>query len=144
MEQIITFFKILFFSNAILLTPEPIDINGSYILLPTKELNVITEGARLEIEISKFLKEKDVNRNYFRTGISDIIPPKSIMAEMYYKDKKIITLELSKGIGFSKEKIFINLSNSKEINSNMKFDKIIIKTKLKLESIQISWINYST
>jgi len=106
-ESILTFIKILFLSEALLLTVEPISISSSYTLSLEKELNVITEGANLQIEVSKFLKEKDKNRNYFRTGISDMIPPKSIMADMYYKNKKIIRLELSPGIGFRKEEIFI-------------------------------------
>jgi len=143
-ESIITFIKILFLSEALLLTAEPISISDSYTLVLKKELNVITEGASLQIEISKFLKEKEIERNYFTTGISDIIPPKSITADMYYKNKKIITLTLSKGIGFSKEKIFIYLTNSKEINSDMKFDKIIIRTKLELKHISLTWLNAST
>jgi len=144
LESIITFIKILFLSKALLLTAEPISISGSYTLALKEELNVITEGAGLQIEISKFLKEKNRNRNYFRTGISDIIPPKSITADMYYQNKKIITLELSPSIGFRKEKIFIYLKNSKEINSNMKFDKIVIKTQLKLKDISLTWMNFST
>jgi len=144
LESMITFIKILFLSKVLLLTVEPISISSSYVLPLKEELNVITKGAGLQIEISKLLKEKDSSRNYFRTGISDIILSKSITADMYYKNKKIITLELSSAIGFSKEKIFIYLKNLKEINLHMKFDKMVIKTQLNLKDISLTWANAST
>ena len=143
LESIITFIKIMFLSEVLLLTSEPISINGSHTLLLKKELNVITKGANLELEISKFLKEKDKNRNYFHTGISDIIPPKSITADMYYNNEKIITLELTKSIGFGKEKTYIYLKNIAEIKSTMKFNKIIVKSEVNLNKIQIRWSNAS-
>jgi hypothetical protein len=141
MDNIITFFKLLFFSKVVLLTPHPVNIDSKYSLVLNEPINAITHGAVLEIDVSNMFQSRNITLINVSEIVMKNIPPNSVKAYLHTdKIDKTISLFFNRGISWSgNNEIRIILSNPEKMKTDVDFQKIKIETKVPLEQVKIYW-----
>lgn len=141
-------FLILLFSKTLLLTPEPINITGSYELSPNEPLSAITEGANLAIDVSSIIKpHKNEDIDVFHNRLFTKFPENSIKAILTNKNNKkdevILTFKRAHSTGQNNNKIEIYLYADQGMPKNHEYDTLKIVSEVELKNVLISWANFS-
>ncbi len=144
MENFIIFLKVLFLGKTILLTPVPIDINNQWLELKLNEpLEAITSGASLEVRFSRqyqlFIGLKDFNDIYEIANES--LPEGGIEAELIDENGNKIILS-GRVLSFSKDYVSYGLIGNAPLPTSIKFNRIKLKSNIKIEGVEIFWKNY--
>lgn len=139
------FFLVLFLSNIVLLTPEPIDLFGETVLNLTGPLKAITSGAGIEIDVSSIVHEEklwDEDILGLRENLNKRFPVGTVRAILHTKNGRVI--ELNDGhYAHSKHKVWLLLSASQGVPTGIEFDKVVIITnKVTLKGVKVLWRNY--
>lgn len=136
-------FLILFFSQTVLLTPEPVDLDGIMKLTPEKPLEAITHGASLQIDVSSMIawREKE-NILSFRSRLTALFPPGSIEAELIGKDNESILLHYEGEHQFNRNSVMLSLYADDRVPTNLEFKQVILKSYIELKGVQVYWKNY--
>ncbi|NTW33511.1 MAG: hypothetical protein HGB12_12970 [Bacteroidetes bacterium] len=144
-------FLILFFSKVLLLTPEPVTISSEWFEInPQKTFSAITGGANIRIRIpvndyriKKIIKEKETFEQ-----LENIFPKESIEAYLYGENNYIAHLSI---VGFAvsdfnfkdEGSLHILLRPAFPIPTNVKFNRLKIKSNPEIENVKIYWENCS-
>lgn len=135
MDNIITFFKLLFFLETALLTPAPIDIGNEWVSISTAEpLQAITGGAAIYIDVTKYVKPLDFE------GVSKQYPDGTIEGKLVQKDGNIIPL-LHSGSSHSNNEVRLIVSGTQSIPTSVDFIEVKLRSKLPLQSVKVYWKN---
>lgn len=147
LAQLLIFLKLVFFSETVVITNNPISIIDNYKIVLEKPLSAITSGAHIKIEIPNTFKiepKKDLSLKYLKKlelRTKQTINSENVKISLYTKENKKINLFLEKGyLQMHKNSVGIIFSNSKEILKK-DFYKIEIDTNILLERAQVFWIN---
>lgn len=136
------FFLILFFSKVVALTPQPVDILGTLEIRPVEPLKAITSGASIEIEVSHLLGDVEgiVEREH---KIKELFPAWTIKAELHSSRHKPIALHYEGNFAWSNESTWLILSGVPGLPTGVEFDKVVVKSQIRLAGVRVSWKNYS-
>jgi len=136
--SILIFFKILFFADTVLLTPNPIDIINEYEIKLEKPISAITSGAYIMIDVSNMTSKLE---NIY-PDIYNVLPPNSIMVYLYTTQGDRVALHYIKGFSGSGTNNWIHLYAKKDmIRTNVYYNKVLINSKIPLNNIEVSWRN---
>ncbi|AZZ95961.1 hypothetical protein [Pseudoalteromonas sp. R3] len=138
----IEFLKILFLSKFVLLTPEPITINGQYEFNLTESIDALNYNARINIDVTammgKFLEV-------------DVVEKLDILSEKFPKGSVVVHLIESsagdkvtlKNLGYSTSENSMDLSLKYPKNAELgkSYDTIIIESNVLLKEVVIGWAN---
>jgi hypothetical protein len=135
MSDIITFFKLIFFLETLLLTPTPIDINDEWISIkPNEPIAAITGGASIRIDVSKYIKSMDFNEEI------ELFPNGSVEGRLIQKDGQEIMLT-NDGKSHSKDSVMLIVSGINSIPTDVEFIEVKLKSKLLISSTMVYWKN---
>ncbi len=138
-----TFFILLFFSKVILLTPDPIILDGVVTFVPEKPLTAITTGASIQIDISSIIiKDKIEGIEEFRQRVKNKFPPHAIEAKLIQKNGDELLLSHTGGCLFNHESTRLSLYPESGVPTDMEFVKVVVKSKIKMEGVTIHWKNH--
>ena len=112
MKEFIVFFKILFFSKVVLLTPVPVSISKDipFTLILEKPISAINRGASIEIDITSMIGS-GLNIAEVRHKVRQQFPDGSIVATLSGLNGGDIVL-YNVGESISKDKVNLLLSGS--------------------------------
>jgi len=132
------FFTMLFFGSSLLLTPVPIDIGKEWVnLTPKKQIKAINCGAKLFLDITKSVGNIDA------VGLLDkMLPAGTIEAELIPETGPSYVLRNSSAYGFSDNKVLAILM-ADSVPLNIKFNKVRLRSSIRLKSVTVTWMNYS-
>ena len=138
------FFLILFFSKSILLTPEPVTFSDEITLTPGEELNAITAGASVQIDLSAHAPEANLESSGLLASkalLEKLIPKDGVSA--YLLDKKGTKTSLTdSSYSISKSGAWLILSSNLGVPTNGQFKKVVIRSNTALQNVKIYWRNY--
>lgn len=145
MQYIYIFVLSLFLGKSILLTPIPIDINGSFDIDIKNSLNVVSTRPYISIDITSMLLPQikpGVDLLSFEKIFKAKFPENSIEASLFEKNGEITKLT---NISFAQgnENNWLILSKNGDIATNKKFVKVVVTSKVPLKDVLIKWTNYS-
>jgi hypothetical protein len=135
--------KILLFSKIVLLTPTPINITESVFLHYESTISAINTGGHIEIDVTKMMEAySELGITKRMDALSRIFPQGTIRATLINeKDGIKITLnKLSHSVG--KESSSIILMAPTGVPTGVAFSMVEVKTKIPLEDVSASWVNY--
>jgi hypothetical protein len=145
MENIYIFILTLFLGKSVLLTPVPIDVNGSFEITVKKSLNVVSSEPYISIDVTSMLRpnvKPGVDLLAFEKVFKTKFPADSIEVLLFEKNGEITKLT---HISFAQdnEKNWLVLSKNGVISTNKKFVKVLISSKVVLKDISVTWTNYT-
>lgn len=136
------FFRILFFAKTVLLTPEPIDLVGDVELELKEPLVAITRGASIEIDVSSILtKRKQESIIEFDRKVAEIFPVGGIEANLFSEDEVKVILSYDGGAAYTNDRVFLMLYADGGVPTDVEFDRLMIRSRIKLTSVTVSWRN---
>ena len=139
----IDFIRILLFAKTLLLTPEPIDLFGDVELRPLKPLTAITAGADIEIDVSSmFTKPKEEDVVDFRRRLAETFPTGTIEAKLFGEGGQVEILSFDGNSAFSDHAVILLLGAKNGVPTDVKFERVLITSRVKLHSVNVSWKNY--
>lgn len=139
------FFMLLFFSKAVMLTPNPITLEDQTILTPKKPISAITAGANLQIDITDFISKYNLDSRdiiEYRKGIKNILSSSNLEAVLRAKKKPDVRL-VDLGISLSEDQVWVTLSSDAGVPVDVEFSSVVIKTDAKIENAKVLWKNAS-
>jgi hypothetical protein len=139
------FVLILLFGKTVLLTPAPIDLFGDVQLGPEKPLSAITDGAIIEIDVSSMIKIRA------QEGLLDFVarvkrdfPAGTIEAKLISANGQIVRLRNTDSFAMGKDRVMLDLSaEGGVVPTDVKFDKVIVSSSIRLKSVKVMWRNYT-
>lgn len=145
MDNILTFIKVLFLSKVLLVTPNPINIEKEKNINLTEGISAITEGAHIEIDVSSMLQNDNVDIITIKDIVSKTFPPESIKAILKSNEhSETVQLVYKGAVSWGgKEDIKIILSALNGVPTGMKFNNVLLETRIPLKDVKIYWNNYS-
>lgn len=139
----IEFLFALFFAKAVLLTPQPVDINSRLELTPGEPLTVVSTGAHLEIDVTSMVpaeQRKDLFRHW--SEIEAGFPSGAIEAEMFDSRGGVSRFVYEGYSSISERNIFLSLSSVGELSKKSEFTKVVVKSRVPLKAVSVYWRNY--
>jgi hypothetical protein len=141
----IDFLLILFFSKTLLLTPNPIDINGSVEIHPSEPLKAITEGASLQLDVSSAIgigSIKDEGILKLKERVLEKFPSGKVHAQLITADNKSVSLEYEGNYSYRDHSIWLTLAGQPGVPTDLKFNKVRIESEIPLQGVKVLWKNY--
>jgi len=136
MDSIKTLFLLIFFSQWVLLTPDPLDIGNEWIeITPSETLDVITGGAAIYVDVSHLVK-KPLDFD----GAKELFPEGSIEGVLITKNAKEIRIS-SKGNSFTNEETFLVVPGVKLIPTNIEIIAVKLRSSIELKGAKVFWKN---
>lgn len=145
MQNIYIFVLSLFLGKSVLLTPMPIDINGSFEIDVKNSLNVVSTCPYISIDVTSMLLPQikpGVDLLSFEKIFKAKFPENSIEVSLFEKNGELTKLT---NISFaqSNENNWLILSKNGDISTNKKFVKVVVTSKVPLKGVLVKWTNYS-
>ena len=135
MDNLVTFFKLLFFLETVLLTPSPIDIGNEWVsIIPSENLEAITGGAAIYIDVTKYVKPLDFD------DASNKFPEGAVEGILIQKDG-IETLLKHSGSSHSNTDVRLIISGTQPVKTDVEFIEVKLKSKVPLQSVKVYWRN---
>jgi len=135
MDNIVTFFKLLFFLNTSLLTPVPIEIGGEWVTIkPGEPLEAITGGAAIYIDITNYVKPMDFEE------VSKIFPDGSVEGKLITNNGKEVLLS-SVGSSHSNESVQLIVAGKGPVHTNVEYKEVMLKSLVPIKSTNVYWRN---
>lgn len=137
------FFLILFFSKTVLLTPNPIMLNGEIQLIPKDPLEAITTGASIQIDVSSMIKQgEDEGFLEFDKRLLESFPAGAINAKLIGNDKTEVMLTYEGASLTNKESTMLSLYSEGGVPTDIEFNKVVVTSNIELKDIKIYWKNF--
>ena len=135
MENIITFFKLIFFLETVLITPMPITIDSEWISIkPEKSLEAITGGASIYVDVTQYLEPLNFSDE------SNKLPDSLIEGKLIQKNGIEITITNS-GESHSNDSVWSIVSSSNPIPTDVEFVEVKLKSHSVFENVNVYWKN---
>jgi hypothetical protein len=138
------FFLILFFAESVLLTPQPVDIEGEVTLQLAEPVSAITSGANVRI---------DVTGNIVDTvDLSNAVAVLDYLAQRYPDGSVTATLTTDRGEktilervsgSTSGEKAELVVSSSSGVQTDIDFSELRIASTTPLRAVTVTWQNHA-
>jgi hypothetical protein len=141
--QVKEFLLILFFSKMVLLTPDPVDLYGEKDIYPKDLLTAITSGASVEVDVTDFMGGIDIKKIGIvesRKLLEEKIPEGSVKCVLYSSTGEKIYLD-DTGYALSNNAARLTLSASSGVPTNIKFNKVVITSRINLKGVKVYWKN---
>lgn len=137
------FLSILFFAKTVLLTPVPIDLYGDLDMRLRTPLTAITSGASIEVSVSSMIliREKEGILE-FRRRVKSAFPPGAIEAKLIGNDGREVKLRYEGHFAFSHDAVELALTANSGVPENVEFERVVVTSHIKLESVLVSWKNH--
>ena len=137
----LTLLKIVIFGGSTVITPSPVNITESPILIEfEKPLSAITEGASINIDVTPHITSQGFSKEF--KEIDEKFPEGCVKAKLISKKGEIVTLMHSSGRLGGKVK-FLNLGSESGIPTGIKYVSIEISSCRKINNTVVTWYNYS-
>ncbi len=137
------FFLILFLGKSVLLTPTPVILENTLVLVPKEPISAVTSGASLEIDVSSIvMKSKEERTVEFRARVKKLFPPHTIKANLVQKNGEKIPLIYAGYFSFNNKGTWLSLSSESGVPTGKEFITVEVISKIKIEDVTIHWRNY--
>lgn len=138
MDGLKVFFIILLFGKSFLLTPNSISLDKAWTDIPLESpISAITPGAALHIDVTQ---PSGNERDYLK--LKKKFPPGLLEAKLTAKEGKEIALYYADDVSFTRSAVSLILQ-AKEIPTQTKFVRLVVRAQRPLSDIKITWQNYS-
>lgn len=141
----IDFFLIVFFSKTILLTPNDIDLKSGidYVRTLEEPISAITQGASVQIDVSKMIPTKENIGIVERRSLAKEVFPDGVVIEAKLTGKNgEVSLQYEGNVIVGNNMVRLKLSNV-HIPTSVEYDKISLRSSVKLDKVRVYWKNYS-
>jgi hypothetical protein len=132
------FLKMLFFTKFVLLTPEFINFEGEYSIIPEKPISALNSYAHISIDVSHMMTSyqgKDVIAKL--DAMKKVFPKNSISA--YVIDLEGRTVKFDKMSHASSLRIILSASDA--IIVGKEYKKIVLNSSISLNRVKVGWAN---
>ncbi len=135
MDNIVTFFKLLFFLKTTLITATPVNIGNEWIsIVPNEALEAITGGAALHIDVTKHIEPLEFD------AANKAFPKGSVHAKLILRNGNELLLT-NTGNSFGKDTAMLIVACESLIPADTEFIEVRIKSSVPIESAMIYWKN---
>ncbi len=135
------FLLAIFFSEVVLLTPQPIDVRQQVELRSESTIEAISPGAAIEIEVSNLVGTvSGISEREKR--ISELFQPGSLIAELRSEGAAPVVLRYEGSFAWADEGVWLSLVSPEGVPTGVEFESILIKSELLLEDVSIRWRNF--
>jgi hypothetical protein len=141
----IEFFKILFFSKLVLLTPGFVDIDNSadYFALNLNEpISAINSGASVQIDVTRMIQFDDKPDVIEIQKRADALFSDEVIEVVLVETDKTHVLSLKNGGASVNANSAILSLSGQDIPTGVDFKELKITSSIKLEKIKIYWKNF--
>ena len=130
-----------FFGAWVYITPEPIDIDTSNVILDTPEvLDIVNSGAHLRIDVTANVKSKTVLEA--RADVKSKYPNGCVIARLISEDSTEYNFK-EQGVSYSKDDVHLTLYYGPGLNKDLKFNRVIIQSCYPIKDAKVIWKNFS-
>ena len=138
------FFLILFFSQWVALTPQPIDISHEIVLSPDKPLTAITGGAGVHIDLSNAAPAVGIKQTGIEESmriLHEMIPPDSVSGYLLTGEGQRILLDRA-FFSLENDRAWMVLTSSSGIPTGPEFVTLSIRSSVEIRGVSVYWKNY--
>lgn len=138
------FFLILFFAESVLLTPEPVDIEGEVTLQLAEPVSAITSGANVRIDVTGNIADTVDLSNAVAVldYLAEQYPDGSVTATLMTDNGNRALLERVSG-STSGEKAELVVSSSSGVQTGVDFSEVEIASTTPLRAVTVTWQNHA-
>ncbi len=130
------FFLLLFFLKTVSLTQTPVTITNEPLeIIPEKNLSTITGGAAVYICLPDY---KGKNMDF--DEIEKIFPEGTVSGELITNNGTAIKIK-HQGYSIGREDARLIVSGLKPIPTDIEFSKVILRSSIVLNNVDVVWIN---
>jgi hypothetical protein len=133
------FFRALFFSKLVLLTPQNIDVNNNSLLTLETPIFAITNNARFMIDVQSMVPK---GTNYFDGSSDQFFPKGCVTIRLLNNENKSFDFSSYNRLGPSSDgsvNLMINFDG--KVPTDTKFNRMEIHTTCPLKNVKIYWDN---
>jgi hypothetical protein len=135
MDNLVTFFKLLFLLKTTLLTTSPITIGDEWIsIIPSQPLEAITGGAAIYIDVTKYVKPMDFD------AVSRTFPDGSVAGKLVQRNGSEVPLK-SAGGSHSSDSVLLIVAGEASVPTGVEFVEVKLKSSVTIESANVYWKN---
>lgn len=138
----IEFLRVMLFSNLLLLTPHPIDIDNQVVIALKTPVQAITEGATVSIDVTAMLEHPKPYNLEWIEYLHHVFPSGSISAKLVSSNGDIVILKYN-GHWLHFDRHVRLILGTDRVPINIQFTKVIIHTEMPLQNISAYWRNYA-
>jgi len=137
MDNLINWFKLLFFLKTVLITSSPIALGDEWVVVtPQEPLEAITGGAAIYVDVSKYVDPLDFEKGEKR------LPVGLVEGELETTSGKTIFLR-SAGTSHANDSVRLIVTSGAPIPVGVEFVKVRLKSERPLEGVNVYWKNGS-
>ena len=137
-----TFFLILFFSETVLLTRDPIAIGNEYVEITPKEtFSAITGGAAIYIDVSSHVPDGYTLTEQFEF-VDKRFPDESVQGVIIDKNGREYSIT-NEGSSHAHEDVRLIVRHDSSMPTNVDFDKVKLKSRMPMEHVSVFWKNFT-
>ncbi|MEM7465427.1 MAG: hypothetical protein AAF387_00935 [Pseudomonadota bacterium] len=145
MEQILSFIKVVFFGNTVLLNSAPVNLDEQWNIVRFENtVEAITIGAAVQIRISRvspLFVEATNSTSTFEVA-QKVLPEGTIEAILF--DENGIEYSFSKRqLSIARDYVSYGLRSESPIPTGVLFTHLKIRSEKRLENIEVYWKNFS-
>ena len=140
----IEFLQILFFAKSLLLTPEPVDIEGEVTLQLAEPISAITSGAHVRIDVTGSIPSSVDLSNVVAVldYLAERYPDGSVTATLITRSGEQAILERVSG-STGGERVELIVSSSSGTETDVDFSEMKIVTTTPLRGVTVTWQNHA-
>ena len=131
-------FAILFFGKTVLLTPNPVSIDGRFELMLDEPITAVTGGASLQIDVSSTIQVTTISET--RQTVSSRFPDGCLSAVLFGANGEVILQD--NGTSISNRDVRITLASVSGVPVGDEFSRIEVQSCLELTDVEIYWKNH--
>jgi hypothetical protein len=133
------FFLILFFAESVLLTPQPVDIEGEVTLQLAEPVSAITSGANVRIDVTGNIVDTVDLSN--AVAVLDYLAQRYPDGSVTARGEKTILERVSGST--SGEKAELVVSSSSGVQTDIDFSELRIASTTPLRAVTVTWQNHA-
>ncbi len=132
------FFAILFFGKWVLLTPNPVSVEGHLELSLEDPIVAVTSGASVRIDVSNLVSGSSISE--IKQSFDSIFPESCVSAVLQGPDGPVALSRTSSLL--SNDQTLLSLSSDTGVPTKTEFSRIELTSCVELKDVNIYWANY--
>jgi hypothetical protein len=138
----IEFLRILFLGKMLLITPQPVDLDGMVEFKLGEPLTAITAGATLEIDVSSMIsKRREEPIIDFRRRVDEAFPAGTVEATLFGENVRV-EMPYTGNYAYSDAGVTLLLQSKDGVPTGVEFSRLTITSQSTLRSIAVRWRNH--
>lgn len=144
MDSFIKLLKVLFLGKAVLLTPNPIELDKQWLDIELEEpLEAITAGAALEVRFPRqhsLFVDVDSSNELYEVA-SSALPQGSIEAKLVDENGDDLVLS-QREISISKSYVSYGLVGENQLSTEISYEALKVRSSFEIQGVKVFWRNF--